>query len=204
MIMHGLKNSSFLFPGSRPTSPAPTTLPPSRPSSSSGLGRSHPLNKLSLSNFKRSSPAPTQPASNPPSPLTQDGSYLESLSLKLSEGVSKAVAPVLHGSPSELIDGKGPLPVGRGKNLSLLINRCVVIFLADLLCIHQHHAASSKLQRVTHIFIAPFFDACIARYLFLSTICRPTFCPCCHLHHSSLLQPLPSTPRTPMRPSCMP
>lgn len=112
----------FFRPSSRPSSPAPVALP-IRPESRQLFERqSRPLNKLSLSNLIR------QPTSSPPSPtpiaapLVQDGSYLEMLSLKLSEAVSKAIAPS-NGVPSanEQISVKRAIPAGRGVALGYLI-----------------------------------------------------------------------------------
>lgn len=86
---------------------------------------SRPLNKLSFSGFKRSSSL-ISVSSPPPTLLVQDGSYLEALSLKLSEAVSKALAqptgPALVG---ELVGGRRPIPAGRGQALGLLIASCV-------------------------------------------------------------------------------
>ena len=50
----------------------------------------------------------------------QDGSYLEALSLKLSEAVSKALAQP-SGPAGELLGGRRPIPAGRGQALGLLI-----------------------------------------------------------------------------------
>lgn len=52
----------------------------------------------------------------------QDGSYLEILSLKLSEAVSKAfVQPSGPAATIELVGGKRPVPAGRGRALGALI-----------------------------------------------------------------------------------
>jgi hypothetical protein len=73
---------------------------------------------LSLGNFRRPSPA-----SGPsPVPLVQDGSYLEMLSLKLSEAVSKTLAqPTGPAAANEQIGGRRPIPAGRGQALGALI-----------------------------------------------------------------------------------
>ncbi|KAF9497239.1 hypothetical protein BDN71DRAFT_1388014 [Pleurotus eryngii] len=122
-MMHALKHPSFFKPTSRPSSPAPA--PPSRPDSGIGFDRTpRPLHKLSLSTFRKASPAPVAPKSptKPPSTLVQDGSYLEMLSLKLSEAVSKALAqPLGPAVPMELVGGKRPIPAGRGRALGALI-----------------------------------------------------------------------------------
>jgi hypothetical protein len=82
---------------------------------------SRPLNKLSLTGFRRGSPAPS-PTSNPAAPLVQDGSYLEMLGLKLSEAVSKALAqPTAPAATNDLVAGRRPIPAGRGHALGALI-----------------------------------------------------------------------------------
>lgn len=124
--MHALTlksvNPSFFRPTSRPSSPAPA--PPSRPDSGIGFDRTaRPLNKLSLSTFRRASPAPSPAATPAPmTTLTQDGSYLEMLSLKLSEAVSKALAqPSGPAAAHEQVSGRRPIPAGRGRALGALI-----------------------------------------------------------------------------------
>ncbi|RXW15428.1 hypothetical protein EST38_g10436 [Candolleomyces aberdarensis] len=81
----------------------------------------HPLNKA-LNNFRRPSPAPTPPPASTTPALVQDGTYLEMLSLKFGEGVSKALAqPTGLANPAEVLAGKRPLPAGRGSALGALI-----------------------------------------------------------------------------------
>ncbi|KAI5123678.1 hypothetical protein M0805_001706 [Coniferiporia weirii] len=122
--MHALKTSSFLWSSSRPTSPLPTpaptpvhvdteVVPEHRPA--------RPLTKLALTHFsKKTSPAPSRSVT--PSTLVQDGSYLESLSLKLSEAVTKALAqPSGAVATGEILSGKRPIPAGRGRALGELI-----------------------------------------------------------------------------------
>ena len=78
-----------------------------------------------------------RPASTPPAPsatpsLVQDGTYLEMLGLKFSEGVSKALAQPTGGAPNplEVLAGKRPIPAGRGTALGALIATCVsLVFL---------------------------------------------------------------------------
>ncbi|KAL0956163.1 hypothetical protein HGRIS_002323 [Hohenbuehelia grisea] len=120
-MMHALKTPSFFRPTSRPSSPAPA--PPSHPDSGAGYERAQrPLHKLSLSTFRRPSPAPARQAPNPPATLVQDGSYLEMLSLKLSEAVSRALAQPAGPAPlTEQVGGKRPIPAGRGRALGALI-----------------------------------------------------------------------------------
>ena len=119
-MMNVLKNPYFFRPASQPTSPpAPVTPPLSRSNSGVGLEKaSRPLNKLSLGSFRRPSPA-----SGPSSvPVVQYGSYLEMLSLKLSEAVSKALAqPTGPAAVNEQVGGRRPIPAGRGHALGALI-----------------------------------------------------------------------------------
>lgn len=143
--MHALtlKNQNFFRPASRPTSPAPVSP---RPDSGIGFERTaHPLNRLSLSTFRRASPAPT-PTAIPVLPtLVQDGSYLEMLNLKLSEAVSKAfVQPPGPATANELVCGKRPVPAGRGRALGALIaselqatRKNPHLYRAILRCLHR-------------------------------------------------------------------
>jgi hypothetical protein len=124
-MINALKYPTFLRPASRPTSPTPNT--PSTGVSAASLSPNglserptRALNKLSLSTLRRPSPAsiPAQPTPT----LIQDGTYLEALSLKLSEAVSKAFAqPSGAGAPNEQLAGRRPIPAGRGRALGMLI-----------------------------------------------------------------------------------
>ncbi|KAG5652476.1 hypothetical protein H0H81_004884 [Sphagnurus paluster] len=125
-MMNVLKHPSFFRPASRPSSPPltpPISPPNSRPSSSSGLDRPpRSLNKLSLSNFRRPSTASSVILNTTPTTLVQDGSYLEMLSLKLSQAVSSALAqPTGPAAANEQVAGKQPIPKGRGHALGDLI-----------------------------------------------------------------------------------
>ncbi|EKM54245.1 uncharacterized protein PHACADRAFT_257958 [Phanerochaete carnosa HHB-10118-sp] len=112
--MYALKTPAFLRPASRPTSPVPG--PTSRPDTPNE--RARPMSKLSLSNFKRTA----SPMTHSTSALIHDGSYMEVLSLRLSEAISRAVAqPPGPGVPSELLSGRRPIPAGRGHALGELI-----------------------------------------------------------------------------------
>ncbi|KAJ7497084.1 hypothetical protein FB451DRAFT_1163116 [Mycena latifolia] len=119
-MINSIKAPSFFRPTSRPSSPAP--LGPT-PRSDSVERTPRPLTKLSsLSNFRRPSPAPKPPSPVAPVPLVQDGSYLETLALKLSEAVSKAlVQPIGPSVVNDLVGGKRPIPTGRGRALGALI-----------------------------------------------------------------------------------
>lgn len=82
---------------------------------------SRPLTKLALTPFSRkSSPAPIV---SPSSTLVQDGSYLESLGLKLSEAVTKALAQpnATVATANDVLNGRRPIPIGRGRTFGELI-----------------------------------------------------------------------------------
>ncbi|TFK25536.1 hypothetical protein FA15DRAFT_352987 [Coprinopsis marcescibilis] len=122
-MINALKNPSFFRPMSRPSSPAPTATPMHVDAVMSADKPANPLNKLSLNNFRRPAPvaSPAPPAVVPS--LVQDGTYLEMLSLKFSEAVSKALAqPVGPVTPGDLLAGKRPLPAGRGSALGTAIS----------------------------------------------------------------------------------
>lgn len=83
-----------------------------------------PLSKLSLSTFRKPSPSPTSApvGTVAPSTVVQDGSFMDVLSLKLSEVVSRALAqPTGPAAPGELLAGRRPIPGGRGRALGALI-----------------------------------------------------------------------------------
>ena len=84
------------------------------------FSRIHSLAKLRL----LSPPASPSPQPTLPRTLVQDGSYLQTLGLKLSESSSCALAPVLGGG-SDSLKGRRPLPPGRGKALGALISTYV-------------------------------------------------------------------------------
>lgn len=121
--MHAIKTPSFFRPSSRPASPV--QLPTSTAkfeTSSNAQERHRPLSKLALASFRRPSP-PATVSPQAATPLVQDGSYLEVLSLKLSEAVTKALAqPSGPALPYELLGGKGPIPAGRGHALGAFIS----------------------------------------------------------------------------------
>lgn len=75
-----------------------------------------------MSTLRRPSPSPAVPVRTASTLLIHDGSYLEALSLKLSEAVSKALSQPPGSVPSyELVAGRRPLPQGRGHALGTLI-----------------------------------------------------------------------------------
>ena len=127
-MINALKHPSFFRPASRPASPV--TQPPnapSRPNSSNDTDRPlRSINRISLNNFRR---PPAGPVNAPLAPLVQDGSYLEVLSLKLSEAVSKALAqPTGPATMQEQVAGRRPIPQGRGCALGALIASFVFCF----------------------------------------------------------------------------
>ncbi|KIJ49581.1 hypothetical protein M422DRAFT_27948, partial [Sphaerobolus stellatus SS14] len=131
--MHALRTPSFFRPSSRSASPAPAPMPTAQPITSisdpgmafdslptmSRPASRGPLNRLALTSKRRSTTS--TPSATPT--LVQDGSYLEALSLKLSEAVSKALAhPSGAPAPGEVVwNGRRALPKGRGKALGALI-----------------------------------------------------------------------------------
>ncbi|KAF8621540.1 hypothetical protein AX15_007712 [Amanita polypyramis BW_CC] len=120
-MMNVLKNQSFFRPSSQPVSPSPVSTPPPSDSHAVSERPSRPLNMLSLSNFRR--PSPVSRVQSPPlANMIQDCSYLETLSLKLSEAVTRALAQPLGPAPAhEVLSGKRPIPQGRGHTLGALI-----------------------------------------------------------------------------------
>jgi hypothetical protein len=117
-----LKHSYFFRPVPRPESPAlPPNASPPEPTEGLALPDRQPraVNKITLP-FLRQTPAPSRAAS--PAPPARDGTYLEALSLKLSEAVTKALAqPAGAAAPTELLGGRRPIPAGRGTQLGALI-----------------------------------------------------------------------------------
>jgi hypothetical protein len=115
-----MKTPSFFRPSSRSSSAPPTPTAANKIDYAIPSDRSRPLSKLSLTSFIR--PSPSAAASIAPVPLVQDGSYLEVLSLKLGEAVSKALAqPAGPGAAHEQLDGRRPIPTGRGLALGSFI-----------------------------------------------------------------------------------
>nr|GAT57747.1 predicted protein [Mycena chlorophos] len=116
-MINSIKAPAFLRPTSRPSSPAP---PSPRPDTVERTAR--PLTKLSsLSNFRRPSPA-SHPPSPVAAPLVQDGSYLETLALKMSEAVSRALMqPTGPSLSNDMVAGKRPIPAGRGRAFGAVI-----------------------------------------------------------------------------------
>lgn len=112
--MYALKTPSFLRPSSRPSSPSP------RPDSAPMADRPSRSSILSFSNLKRTA----SPLTKPVTPVVQDGSYMAVLNLKLSEAVSKALnqpTATIPGPANELLNGRRPIPLGRGRALGDLI-----------------------------------------------------------------------------------
>jgi hypothetical protein len=118
--MNGLRPSLFRTT-SRPSSapPAPVPQPPDGANPADKAHRS--ITKLSLAGFKKPTPASSVSLSQAVA-IVQDGSYLQVLSLKLSEGVSKALAqPPGSATSSETLNGRRPIPPGRGREFGSLI-----------------------------------------------------------------------------------
>ena len=119
-MMNALRPSLFR-PTSRPSSAPPTPIPQPSDGASPADRAPRSITKLSLSGFKRAPSAqpmlPSQAAT-----VIQDGSYLQVLSLKFSEGVSKALAqPPSPATASDSLNGRRPIPAGRGREFGSLI-----------------------------------------------------------------------------------
>lgn len=119
--------------------------------------RARPLNRLGLTPFRKANPSPA-PSGTPnaqngsatpvvaPTPTASPGptgpvnvSYLDSLGLKLGEAVNKALilpaaghvsttVKVTDGSDA-VLNGKRPLPAGRGRALGAMIAACVPFYM---------------------------------------------------------------------------
>ncbi|KAK2467834.1 hypothetical protein APHAL10511_000129 [Amanita phalloides] len=140
--MNALKNQYLFRPSSQPATPR--AVSPSEPH----VPFEHsprPLNLLSLSSFKRPSSFSRMQSSPSPANVVQDVSYIESLSLKLSEAVTKALAQPSGPAPlCELLSGKRPIPQGRGHALGTLIVSELNVSQDN---IHLHRAIVRSLQK---------------------------------------------------------
>jgi hypothetical protein len=119
--MNALRPSIFR-PTSRPSSPAPAVTP--QPSDGANPAERAPrsIARLSLAGFRKLPPPTRSMSLSQAASTIQDGSYLQVLSLKLSEGVSKALAhPVGTATASECLNGRRPIPAGRGREFGSLI-----------------------------------------------------------------------------------
>ncbi|KAI0305734.1 hypothetical protein B0F90DRAFT_1624671 [Multifurca ochricompacta] len=131
-------------PTSRPSSPPPASTP-QRSDVTTPVDRApRSIARLSLAGFKKPSPAPSTSLSQAAA-IIQDGSYLQVLSLKLSEGVSKALAQPAGPAPvNESLNGKRPVPAGRGRAFGSLI---AIELNASRDNPHLHKAVLRSLQR---------------------------------------------------------
>ena len=137
-MMHALKPSSLFRPSSRPSSPAPLAARPDAAVSVDRVPRNS--HKLSLTSFRRPSPVP---APAPAAAIVQDGSYLEVLSFRLNEAVAKVLAqPTGPAAANEQVNGKRPIPPGRGRALGALISTCVLTKHFYSRTCHSHSAAA--------------------------------------------------------------
>ena len=114
--------------------------------------RTRPLTKVPF-NLRRTSP--TTAPSPSPTPLIQDGSYLEALGLRLNEGVSKALAhPSGPSLPGELLSGRRPIPAGRGRTLGILIASYVYFGFAPFQLAHYIFSELRAARDSTHLYRA--------------------------------------------------
>ena len=121
-MMNVLKNQSLFRPTSQPVSPS--SVPPLHTAEPPVVleRSSRPLNILSLNNFKRPQSIPRVQTSPAPAGTIQEISYIETLSLRFSEAVARALAQPTGPAPMhELLAGKRPIPQGRGHTLGALI-----------------------------------------------------------------------------------
>ena len=128
--MYALKTPSFLRPSSRPSSPAP------RPDSALA---DRPSRSSLLATFSTKRTA--SPLTKPATPVVQDGSYMDVLNLKLSEAVSKALTQPTATSPgpaNEVLNGRRPIPLGRGRALGDLIISYVSFIVLFSCAFHFH------------------------------------------------------------------
>src|SRR5712691_10183848 len=119
-MMNALRPSIFR-PTSRPSSPAPALTPQPSDGANSAERAPRSITRLSLAGVRKLPPTRSMSLSQAASTI-QDGSYLQVLSLKLSEGVSKALAQ--HdgtATASECLNGRHPIPAGRGREFGSLI-----------------------------------------------------------------------------------
>ena len=118
--MNALRPSLFR-PTTRPSSTPPTPVPQPSDGALPADRAPRSIAKLSLSGFKRTSP-PRSMSCSQVATVIQDGSYLQVLSLKFSEGVSKALAqPVGHATATDSLNGRRPIPAGRGREFGSLV-----------------------------------------------------------------------------------
>ncbi|KAI9450349.1 hypothetical protein F5148DRAFT_598257 [Russula earlei] len=120
-MMNPLRPSLF-----RPTSrsyPSSPILSPQTPDEANPADKATwSIAKLSLAGFKKPPPERSMSLSQV-STTTQDGSYLQVLSLKLSEGVSKALCqPAGPATAADSLHGRRPIPTGRGREFGSLIS----------------------------------------------------------------------------------
>jgi hypothetical protein len=66
------------------------------------------------------SPSPT-PTMIAPSAIVQDGTYLDTLGLKLNEAATRVLAATPGGSGADVWKGKKPLQSGRGRQFASLV-----------------------------------------------------------------------------------
>ena len=125
--MNALRPSLFR-PTGRPSPPptptpalTPTSIPPRTEVATPIDKATRSIPKLSLTGFKKPPSTLTAPPSQAAA-IVQDGSYLQVLSLKLSEGISKALTqPVGPAPANESLNGRRPIPAGRGRTFGSLI-----------------------------------------------------------------------------------
>ncbi|KAF8348156.1 hypothetical protein F5887DRAFT_634124 [Amanita rubescens] len=144
-MMNVLKNQSLFRPTSQPVSPS--SIPPLHTAEPLVVleRSSRTLNILSLNNFKRPQSIPRVQTAPSPAGTIQEISYIETLSLRFSEAVARALAQPTGPAPiHELLAGKRPIPQGRGHALGAFI---VSEFKSADGNVHLHRAIVRSLQK---------------------------------------------------------
>lgn len=135
---------------SRPASPAPVFVDGSNNSANEenivASKTANPITRiqnLSLTSFaKRGATPPPSPSPagavggasipvTPPIAIVQDGTYLNTLGMKLNEAATRSLAmPIVNNGSAISADvwrGRKPIPAGRGRQFALLIETYVII-----------------------------------------------------------------------------
>jgi hypothetical protein len=117
---------------------------------------------------------PTPPPTPLPSTIVQDGTYLNTLGLKLNEAASRVLVTA-NGTGPDVWKGKKPLPSGRGRQFAAAIETCVIsLFHSDRSCAYLRFvvAVNWMHHRATATFDTLSSDSCHAPSLSSFLLCR--------------------------------